>query len=436
MRTRYGRWVAAMVAVMALAAPIALAQEVTPQQNRLLAMRAAQADALRKLAEQVYGLRVDAQTTVRDFVAESDTIKTEVMAFLRGARQVGEPRWYADGACDVDYEMTLQTVITNLKRIADGYVKKDKFKGDYFEQITQHTKLTRIVVTGSGAPRSDVEIGEVTDGLATGAWRTSATRKIPLGWENVTAQGRLMAGRAARVDALRRIAERVYGVLVTSATEVKDFVAEEDFIRTFTSAKIVGAKETDQRFMSDGIAEVDIELTLETLVTTTKTVMDGYVKNDKFTGDYFRQVFQSAKITVIKETGRGVPASRFIRGSTTSVGVDEPPVWAGQVLRATGSAAVDPAMLAENQAQAWLNAERAAFLDATRKIAEEVNGIRINATTLVKDFVAQHDAIQSDMRTFLQAPRTVAKRRLDDGTAEVDVELPLERLWLIIKRVQ
>ena len=435
MRTRCGMWVGAGLVVM-LVAPAFAQVELTAQQ-KLLAMRAAQADALRKLAEQVYGLRIDAETVVRDFVTESDEIKTQVKAFLRGAKMVGDPRWYADGACDVDYEMTLETVITNLKRIADGRVRKGKFVGRYFEQIRQHTKLTKITVTGSGAPR-DVDPGEeMAEGLATGVFRAKAqARKIPLGWENVTAQGRLMAMRAAELDACRQIAERVYGVLVESKSEVVDFITQEDFIRTYVSARLVGVKVTGERFMSDQIAECDCELTLETLITTTKTVIDGRLKDHKFTGDYFRQAFQTAKLTLIKATGRGVPPPRFIRGAVTTIGIAEPPDWAANVVKATGSGAVDQAMFAENQAQAWLNAERAAELDARRKIAEELAGLRIDATTLVKDFVAAHDEISSDMSTYQRGARAVAKRRLDDGTAEVDVELPLERLWLIVSRVK
>ena len=436
MSTHRGVWVAAGVWLI-LAAGVVGAQDVTPQ-NKLLAMRAAQADALRKLAEQIYGLRIDAETTVKDFVTESDVIRTQVKAFLRGAKMVGRPRYYSDGACDVDYEMTLATVITNLKRIADGYVKKGKFKGDYFEQITKHTKLTKIVVTGSGAPREDVDYGDAVDGgLATGVLRSSMQpRKVPAGWEDVTAQGRLMALRGAQVDAYRQIAERVIGVLVASETEVKDFVTEMDLIRTFARGRLVGVKITGHRFMCDQVAEVDCEMTLETLVTTVKTIVDGKVKHGKFTGDYLRQVFTKAKLTKIKATGRSVPAARFIRGSTSTVGIDEPPAWTANVVKATGTGAVDQAMLAENAAQAWLNAERAATLDGLRKLGEQVDGLRIDSTTLVKDFVAEHDAIRSDMNTFIRGARIVAKRRLDDGTAEVDVELPLERLWLIVKRVK
>ena len=60
----------------------------TVGQRKLMAMRAAEVDAYRKLAEQVYGFNVDGNTTVADFVAQNDNVRAWVEAFIRGARIV------------------------------------------------------------------------------------------------------------------------------------------------------------------------------------------------------------------------------------------------------------------------------------------------------------------------------------------------------------
>ena len=57
-------------------------------QARLMAQRAARADAYRQLTEQVYGLEVRAGTLVRDAVLADDRIETDVGGFIRGARVV------------------------------------------------------------------------------------------------------------------------------------------------------------------------------------------------------------------------------------------------------------------------------------------------------------------------------------------------------------
>jgi hypothetical protein len=76
-------------------------------QARLLAQRAATADAYRQLAETLYGVRVDAETTVRDFVTESDVIKTQVQGVIKGATPQGQPRQSADGAIEVTLRLPL-----------------------------------------------------------------------------------------------------------------------------------------------------------------------------------------------------------------------------------------------------------------------------------------------------------------------------------------
>lgn len=54
-------------------------------QQRLLAIRAAKVDAYRGLAEQIYGLYLDANTTVSDMTVKSDTFRTRVEGVIYGA---------------------------------------------------------------------------------------------------------------------------------------------------------------------------------------------------------------------------------------------------------------------------------------------------------------------------------------------------------------
>lgn len=76
-------------------------------QKRLMAMRAARVDAFRKLAETINGVHVNSETIVKDFVTESDIIKTQVEALIKGAEQIGEPRYISDGAVEIDMRVNL-----------------------------------------------------------------------------------------------------------------------------------------------------------------------------------------------------------------------------------------------------------------------------------------------------------------------------------------
>lgn len=75
-----------------------------PTLRRTLAARAAQADAMRNLVQEIQGAQIDSQTTVKDFVTESDQVSIQVNSFLRGARVI-DKRETQDGAVEVEMEV-------------------------------------------------------------------------------------------------------------------------------------------------------------------------------------------------------------------------------------------------------------------------------------------------------------------------------------------
>ncbi len=77
-----------------------------PSQARLMAERAAKADALRNLLEAVKGVRVNAETTVESFTTKSDVVMTRVSGIVIGA-QVVDRRYLSDGAVEVTVAVNL-----------------------------------------------------------------------------------------------------------------------------------------------------------------------------------------------------------------------------------------------------------------------------------------------------------------------------------------
>lgn len=77
-----------------------------PAQARLMAERAAKADALRNLLESVKGVRVDAETTVENFTTKSDVVLTRVSGIVKGASVV-DKRYLSDGAVEVTVAVNL-----------------------------------------------------------------------------------------------------------------------------------------------------------------------------------------------------------------------------------------------------------------------------------------------------------------------------------------
>jgi len=75
-----------------------------PAEKALMAKRAAKLDALRNLAEEVYGVKITSDSYVRDFVLQSDDTRSRVNTFIQGARVVSEQKM-PDGSYQVEVEL-------------------------------------------------------------------------------------------------------------------------------------------------------------------------------------------------------------------------------------------------------------------------------------------------------------------------------------------
>jgi outer membrane lipoprotein SlyB len=84
--------------------------DLTTGQKKLLGMRASKIDAYRSMAEQIAGLHLTSNTTVGDMMSKSDSIRTSVDAYIRGARVV-EVSPMSDGNYQTMLEIDLDSRI-------------------------------------------------------------------------------------------------------------------------------------------------------------------------------------------------------------------------------------------------------------------------------------------------------------------------------------
>lgn len=399
-------------------------------QRKLLSQRAAQADAYRKLAETVKGLQITSDTYVRDFVAESDIIHSELDTFIRGVR-LGDAKCYEDLSCEVPAEVTVAKVITTLKEIHTRHYKGDSIKGTDIEQMNQKIDKKVIKVVGMGAPREDLppDLPAGVENVILKGPPTPPSPPIPKLWMQIGPQARLMAIRAARVDALRKLTERIRGIRITSDTIVRDFVAESDVIQTVTQGTLMGF--TEKRIYlhhDEPIAEVTIEVPLESVITTIKELHSRSVRGDQIKGSDITEVVQRMNRKTFEATGMGVAPPKFLPRVEEVTQITYPD-WAKNPIRMEGNG-VPKAEMA-GTAQGKLMAARAAELDAKRRLAEHIHGLRIDSNTLVRDFVTEHDEISSNMDAILIGS-TVESTRFDGDTATVVVSVPGMQIWEII----
>ncbi len=78
----------------------------TAGQRRLMAIRSSKLDAYRALAEQLYGIKIDSNTSVSTLTAKNDSFRARVNAVVRGARIVS-----VTPMADNNYETVLEVYV-------------------------------------------------------------------------------------------------------------------------------------------------------------------------------------------------------------------------------------------------------------------------------------------------------------------------------------
>lgn len=420
------------VSIVLVGGSVRTLAQPTNAQNKLLARRAAEADCYRKLAETVKGVKLNSETYVRDFVAESDEIRTAIDTFIKGVR-LGQARYYDDGICEVDAEITVEKLVTKLKELHATHYRGNSVTTVDIESVKKTIKQDVFRVTGAGAPRPDLPadlpegVEEVMTQLPSGYVPTPS---IPAIWKTVPPQARLMADRAARLDAMRKLLEQIKGIRLTSDTLVRDFITESDEIRASGAAKNfgLGASVVSKYYHDDDlIVELTMEIPVEKVITRIQELHSEHYHGSRVTTTDITNVKKTIQRDMVRATGGGVPPARFIeRAQSTGV---EMPAWSAGLIRATGKG-TDPQL---STAQGKLRAARAAELDAMRKLAEQIYGLSIRSETLIRDFVTEHREVSALVEGVISG--AVAQEPVfSEDSVSVTVSVGGSEVWSVVHR--
>ncbi len=216
---------------------------------------------------------------------------------------------------------------------------------------------------------------------------------------------KLMARRAAKVDALRNLTEQIYGLQLDTTTTVRNFIVGSDVIRSRLLVAVRGAREVDYQELKDGTAEVTVEITLGTV----ETILG-------------RQIQYNQEI--IEAVGYGVPP-----GMSTSQG----DVTSASGIRAIGYglAPNEPGLIGTEKD---LLGFRAARNDALRNLAEKIDRIQVTAKSTVRDFSVQNDDIRTKVNSILNGARIISENKLADSRYQVELEADTAPLQTLQRR--
>ena len=98
--------------------------------------------------------------------------------------------------------------------------------------------------------------------------------------------------------------------------------------------------------------------------------------------------------------------------------------WGNGVIQATGIGVPPEQSFGKPNARPM--ALRAARLVAYRNLLEIIQGVRINSTTLVRNFAVENDVVMSKIQGMVKGAQVVKREYLSDGTVEVTVQMNLQ----------
>ena len=131
-------------------------------------------------------------------------------------------------------------------------------------------------------------------------------------------------------------------------------------------------------------------------------------------------IFFLAGVTCVSaQQGAAAGQGQFVENVGSSGNIN----WSTGIIEAVGIGAPPERFYGKPQARPM--AMRAAQVDAYRKLLEVTSGVRVNATTLVKDYAVQSDVIKTQVEGLVRGARIVKTEYLSDGTVEVTVNMPM-----------
>ena len=315
-----------VICLALLSLHVGIASAALPPHQKLMAKRAAELDAYRNMTERIMGLRIDSDSTVVNFVGESDRIATSMDHFIKGLRiDDDQTSWYDDGTCEVVVEVSLSKVIKELKTSYDKYYKgRGKWKTKSFEKIKTYTEKRVLTEIGVGAVRRTSLIPEPETVPVVLDFMNPRDKHIslPAIYSRYPPKNRLMAKRIATVDAYRKLAERIYGLRIRAQTTVRDFDVNmsSDIIRGRLNHHLKGMRIDEVRYQEDGIVEVQVSLTLKQIVTVLKLVCDEYYNETgkRIKSKLLKEITKHADRKTITVLGMGAITGKSNETQSTS----------------------------------------------------------------------------------------------------------------------
>lgn len=412
--SNYVRWrpfVAWMFgAVCAVAASAQSADQVITPGERLGIERLALGKARTRLLPAIQSQPLKPDLTVGAWAASDVALDRALRIWVRSQPIFGAARIYSDRTGEVDVRVTPGELARQLLALREQFPASGE-------------SLSAADVDAAARRWPIIWVTGIVD-------EPLPERARVDGWEDVSAEGTQAARNAARDDAIYALLDEAARLRVTAARRLDEFLASSaavedavlDGLRTEANVKV--------ELAPDQVAVAEAAIPIPALIRILTDVHARLYQGDMFQSPDFREMALTAGIASIRATGLAAPPARYrIKPKYELIELDRP-TWADSTLTTTG---IYEPQDSDDFPDA-MREELARFdgIDRLRKMAE---GIELRKGVTVEQFLGYHRQLKDDVVVFLGGARMVGRpESRPDGGVAVKVELPLQRLWWILRR--
>ena len=250
---------------------------------------------------------------------------------------------------------------------------------------------------------------------------------IPAIWKSMSPQARLMAERAARVDARLRLIERIMRLRLSATTQVRDFTPQSDLLTVALGDIARAAIETASNLRGDyPIAESTLRLPGEQVAQAIKLLHRQYYKGAEITPQAIGKLAVELGSRDIVATGVGLPPLVYLSEFAAASG-REVPTWATRAVEAgsrtdqdSDGGPIDP-----------LQAARAAETAARQKLSQQIAKLSVGKQT-IGALAASSEAIRAGVDSLV-AEAAVSHTRVEATYVEVTLRIPGARILSVLR---
>ena len=384
----------------------------TPQQQRALE-EICLAKARSAMFARIGGLRLREDVTIAEWLMRDAELDRALRLWVRTRPAAGPARLYSDAVGEVEVRVMPAELLAALLTLIQDYPgAASAARVDAGQAKGAADTWPILWTTGRASVTKDPGSGQ------------------PPGWEDVDREGSEVARAAATADAQHALLAAVGRLKVSSSQRVEEFLASSEEVRQAVQAELQRMAKVKVEFAPDQVAVVEVRVGMRDLLRILTRVFQEHYRGDEFEAADFREMVLLGGQDDAIALGLATPPSESLLHSRYEPIELDVPDWAAKTLTATGRF-----VPADGEAPELDAAAAAARLDGVAQLGLQIEQLVIQKNVTVAELLGYYQVLKDDVALFLTGTRAVAAPTpLPSGGVEVKVELPLRRLWEILRR--